>query len=603
MLAPVKPLREDRPAEFLVRHLPVVPNLQLYQRELKRTNPPAQLVDTYTIGPVSIARIEVNPIQITKQRTLELLTHIEVTLQLKVRRRLSGLAKSRLSTIQHERLLGLVKSIVVNREQVPSIEVFPLSLQESADYLILTDNHTWDPNAITPRDQTDGDLVRSFERLRDWRAQHGLKARIVTVTDIVNNSSGFGDFVTGSKDLQEVIRKFLQWARTAWGLTYVLLGGAQQVLPVRSIATVGWWTGSGTAPTDFYYSSLDPQNNWAENQKIAYQQCSYAIDLSVGRIAVESSSQVDRFVTKVIGYEQQHLTDGLPGTTSYPSRMLLAATPWNWDIRTSITRADSYPPSDNQFYNAAGTSYSVIKLVEKLEVTLVRPANPRENPGPNHYTHVSGDEYSKVQIQDTYNGIQEIVVHSKNGSMHTLNYYEDAGPEKYGWHYNSGTTTFILAYDSPDELEPVKYVVKLQAAFREPQNLLRVDQVNDCHEIPYCPDAAARGIGWYFAKSSSDTSPSPASPSLPGQQVATPWVVAYEATSSFGAPQLSKYLWDPTEKEGSMMDLEKLRKQITREIPRWDTVTRLYIDEVDLPPGTVQRRQSATSIFRGLWMR
>jgi uncharacterized membrane protein (UPF0127 family) len=580
VVAPCKPLREDRPSKAFVRHLAVLPDYKLYKWMLHNPRPPARFLKTYMLNELPIACVEFNPVQVTPEQSLVLVTHIVVLLYLQ-QAAAPDLLRA-FSEAQQARTAAMAKAVVVNPHEVP-VAPPPTPLPKGTiDYLIITDNHTWNAAVIKPNGQASGDLVTTFRRLMDWRTQHGLNARVVTITDIVNNTSGYGNFVTGAKDLQEVIRRFLQWAHSAWGVAYVLLGGGQSIVPVRSISTVSWI--STTAPTDFYYSGLDLKNNWSENQAIVYGQCDFTIHLSVGRVAVTSADQADRFVSKVIAYEKLPMTDGPPGTASYQSRLLLAATPWNWDIRTDVTQAACTPPGDNQFYHASGTSYALLKLIEVLHLTIVHPADPHENPGPNHYTHVPGEDHCKLQIPDCYNEIRSIVVKSRNGFTHALNYYNDPGPTKYGWRFDNGTTTFIIVYDDLSQLEPAEYTIYLKAEFREPQNLLRVDASGDIHDIPYAVDAAAKSFGWYYAKSETDLNPSAPSSTFPGQQTATPWIVAYDSAANFSATTLVKYMWDPTEKEGSMMNTEMLRKQIQTEIPRWDAVSRLYMDEVDLPP-------------------
>ncbi|MCU0495094.1 MAG: C25 family cysteine peptidase, partial [Chloroflexaceae bacterium] len=579
-VAPRKPPREDRPSKAFVRHLAVVPDSRLYRRAQQHLRPPARYLTTYMLDDLPIACIEVNPVQVTANQGLALVTQMDVLLRLQPATSVATLPA--LSEAQRARTVALARAVVVNPQDVPALRSPGPPPPSTVDYLIITDNTTWNATTIQPSGRANGDLVSAFGPLADWRTQRGLKARVITVTNIVNNSLGYGDFVTGAHDLQEVIRKFLQWAYRTWGVAYVLLGGETAIVPVRSISTISWLTDN--APTDFYYAALSPKNNWSEKQTIIYNQCDYTIHMSVGRVAVRSAEQVRHFVDKVIAYEKRPLDDGLPGTTSYQSRVLLAATPWNWDIRTDVTRANAFPPADNQFSHVPGTAQALIKLVEALHVTQAHPANPRDNPGPNRYTHVTGDSYTKLQIQDCYNAIQSIVVQSKNGSTHFLPYNADPGPNKHGWRFDNGTTTFMIVYDDPGELEPAQYIVTLKPEFREPQNLLRVDASGDNYDIPYAVNAATNGCGWYYARSATNLSPSAPSPNLPGQQLATPWVVVYDNPANFTPSALAKYMWDPTEKEGSMMDLEQLRKQIKTEIPRWDTVSRLYLDEVDLPP-------------------
>jgi Peptidase family C25 len=121
------------------------------------------------------------------------------------------------------------------------------TLMISADYLVITDNVAWDAQTVQPK-AAHGDLVSAFKKLTDWKNRRGLNTRIVTVTQIVNGA--YGDFVTGARDLQEIIRNFLKWAHQNWGVAWVLLGGDVDTIPVRLIA--------GPALADVYPQSTDP---------------------------------------------------------------------------------------------------------------------------------------------------------------------------------------------------------------------------------------------------------------------------------------------------------------------------------------------------------
>ena len=76
-----------------------------------------------------------------------------------------------------------------------------------------------------------GDMVAQFERLVAWKIQKGLTARVITITDIMNNV--YGDFKSDAMDLQEVIRNFLKFAHSDWGICWCLLGGDVETVIIR----------------------------------------------------------------------------------------------------------------------------------------------------------------------------------------------------------------------------------------------------------------------------------------------------------------------------------------------------------------------------------
>jgi hypothetical protein len=68
-----------------------------------------------------------------------------------------------------------------------------------------------------------GNLVQPFQRLADWKTKRNLKSHIVTVSNIV--AGVYGNFSSGVRDLQEVIRNFLKWALGAWGISWRAVRG------------------------------------------------------------------------------------------------------------------------------------------------------------------------------------------------------------------------------------------------------------------------------------------------------------------------------------------------------------------------------------------
>ncbi|HZN60442.1 MAG TPA: C25 family cysteine peptidase, partial [Planctomycetota bacterium] len=126
-----------------------------------------------------------------------------------------------------------VGSAVVNHDLVPPSDgnaiLPPLTLD--AWYLIITDNDRWNEDKTPNGDLPPGDMVSEFERLAHWKNQKGIKAAVVTVRDILLGR--YGNFSAGSRDLEEVIRKFLRHAKESFNTYWVLIGGDQSIIPAR----------------------------------------------------------------------------------------------------------------------------------------------------------------------------------------------------------------------------------------------------------------------------------------------------------------------------------------------------------------------------------
>jgi hypothetical protein len=221
----------------------ISPKPELYNVATER--PVVRLIATEGFGLLPIAVIEVNPFRLLKNGSLEFYPEIHVSLryesmnsQLTLGNYLDYETISPdiiiTSVAQARRIIKFAHTQVVNPSAIIDFSNFFPVLNTGIDYVIITDNHSWDEKSIKSKTDLDGDLVSIFQRLADWKEMRGMKARVVTVTDIVNGT--YGKFTTGARDLQEVIRNFLKWAYKRWGVSWVLLGGDTDIIPVRIVA-------------------------------------------------------------------------------------------------------------------------------------------------------------------------------------------------------------------------------------------------------------------------------------------------------------------------------------------------------------------------------
>ncbi len=133
-----------------------------------------------------------------------------------------------------------IKKLVVNPEYISVLEgkyllgdILDFTIYPQVDYVIITSN----------------DLSPKFQRLAEWRNTFGLRARVVTVEDILagtvpdtgaaqfSMAAGYAD--GGTRDVAEAIRNFTKWAAVNWLTSYVLLGGDTEVIPIRQALHTG----------------------------------------------------------------------------------------------------------------------------------------------------------------------------------------------------------------------------------------------------------------------------------------------------------------------------------------------------------------------------
>ena len=161
----------------------------------------------------------------------------------------------------------MIKDVVINPEDVelhmaPGYIPVPLDLPPGGPY----------DHVIISR-STD---TSYWQTLADWHTKRGLKDIVVTTTWIYGEYSG--------SDNQQRIRNFIIDAHSTWGTMYFLLCGENGDVPFKYQTYEG-----ESIPSDEYYGDYD--NDWT-------------YEVYVGRSTARGSTEVNRFVNKVLKYEK-----------------------------------------------------------------------------------------------------------------------------------------------------------------------------------------------------------------------------------------------------------------------------------------------------------
>jgi hypothetical protein len=167
---------------------------------------------------------------------------------------------------------------------------------------------------------TNQTLESAFEPVAEYITRKGVVAEIATVDDIVY-SQEYYDNVSGLYDAPGAIRGYLT-EKYAEGVTWVLLGGDEDVVPVR----YGTYSRNDTsvdfnAPSDLYYSDLD--GNWnVDGDEFLGEPYDDSVDvfpeLYVGRIPCDNPQEVANWFEKLVSYE----TNPGRGNTGYLTKFL-----------------------------------------------------------------------------------------------------------------------------------------------------------------------------------------------------------------------------------------------------------------------------------------
>jgi len=166
----------------------------------------------------------------------------------------------------------------------------------------------------------------------------GIKTNLVTLNDVYHQMFWHG------RDQQEKIKYFIKTAKEAWGITYVMLVGDFETIPIRYVYNADNNTGwnepcfiSELYYADLYdknqnFSSWDTSNNGIYGEWYGQTARDPNIDLYpdvfVGRLACINEAEVRVMVRKIITYE----------TTAYGQ---------DWFNRFVVVAGDTYPESLN----------------------------------------------------------------------------------------------------------------------------------------------------------------------------------------------------------------------------------------------------------------
>lgn len=587
--------------------VPGVEPLDIAKYKQAHANPAAtaEVIRIEHTGAATIATLQITPAYQDAKGLIKLCTAIRITItyeSTKSKRPKKLVAASRfykpLRTKQEAlRVMDMIKAEVVNPDWVIDISDY-LALTANVDYLIITDKNKWNADTITPGGAA-GDLPKVLKRLATWKKKRGLKTKIVTITDIVNNN--YGDFKTDARDLQEVLRNFLIWAYNQWNISWVLLGGDVDIVPSRKVAgTKGgfikpdtanppeknttFWTGTylkmHVVKLGAWWKSpkalLKPENGTI----IPYDENGTSNTSNPGWYYTTDDNYNVRSATPTYYIQANGPASLLNGRLQFLYRWNILAT----DLYYSSLVGPDYGASgthdwdlvDNEYYgqytdginhdgvnlNAdVGLGRAPISSEAEAEVFVNKVIAYEQFRKPNG-TPLNQNWPRKLTLVSANFGKKS---HIGVGPTNTM-------PPPEGKYYHGISDSHSLLH-LKDAFEDITWRLLVQVT------------TTDIRIMPYESEAAVHGRGWYFAVSATDLNPSEKIITSDGQIIRLPapteWVVVYGYSDEL-TPE--KYIFDRTKADSSMVQQEKVRKKIAADFPGIDIVRRLYQDEIDLPP-------------------
>jgi PKD repeat protein len=185
-------------------------------------------------------------------------------------------------------------------------------------------------------------LSDTLQTLADWKAGKGLAARVFTTQEITSTYSGDDD--------PERIRNFIVDAYTTWAdtdhpLQYVLLGGDDEVVPIRTIRVQYGGYVAPKMPVDLYYGGLD--GDWDADGDGDYgepaglgaagEEVDFFAEVYVGRMTVETITETMHIVSKTLAYEQNPTADYLDRALWLGNKLKDSPLTWGGDSKDLVS--------------------------------------------------------------------------------------------------------------------------------------------------------------------------------------------------------------------------------------------------------------------------
>jgi len=274
--SPLKWEMSDAVADFVQPDVEVYESHDLYPPQV------VQYIGQTDLAGQSMAVIHICPVQyVPYEKRLLLHTSVHVAVTGTAGYEYGDYLPVRISSVGRVTYEEMLRSMVVNPSDV-AVQTSPV---HGPIPLMLPPGGPYDHVIITGTEH-----ASDWGRLVEWHTKRGLRDTIVTPDQIYSSYSGADD--------QEKIRNFVIDAHSTWSTLYFLFAGEHETVPFEYRT----YYGGENTPSDQYYADYD--DDWTH-------------EVYVGRVSAENSSQINRFIDKVLMYEKD------PPVLDYPLNVLL----------------------------------------------------------------------------------------------------------------------------------------------------------------------------------------------------------------------------------------------------------------------------------------
>ncbi len=198
------------------------------------------------------------------------------------------------------------------RQLFLSLQIFgdPMAVIKPRDNLFKRDRGPYDYVIITNENLQNSNREFTFQDFVDHKSNLGFSTKIITVEEIYSQYKYWDDN-------QEKIKTFIKDAYENWGTIYILLGGDENIVPVRHFEALEMISKyDDPIPSDQYYISLD--YSWDHDNDGIYGEEEdwnnfFSIDtrfrVTIGRAPVENEQELSNFLRKTIFHDEKMRDD------------------------------------------------------------------------------------------------------------------------------------------------------------------------------------------------------------------------------------------------------------------------------------------------------
>ena len=240
--------------------------------------------------------------------------------------------------ISNDKTKSKIKNIIINSENIRSYQKEYFSKNRS----LVSSENPFEMIIIT-----DAECEPYFADFIDWKATHDISATTFLTSDIYAEYEG----INNQEKIKNFIRDaFITFSATETPLEYVILGGDDEIVPIRTVwIDTGFGYTDASMPSDLYYGCLD--DNWDDNENGTYceleDEPDIIPDVTVGRFPAETETEFANIFNKTYDYIE---TTNVSNDIAYMVGENLNWDPVTWGGDYNDEILDSLPTFEDDYH-------------------------------------------------------------------------------------------------------------------------------------------------------------------------------------------------------------------------------------------------------------